>query len=90
MGSEMCIRDRIDLGQDSGLVEKSGSWFSVQGTRIGQGRDNARHYLADNPEIAKTIENTIRANAGLLDEAMLQTSDAKPVDAADKGLDKPE
>ncbi len=80
----------IDLGQDSGLVEKSGSWFSVQGTRIGQGRDNARHYLADNPDIAETIENTIRANAGLLDEAMLQTSDAKPIDTAGEDKDSDE
>ena len=70
------MSELIDLGQEAGLVEKSGSWFSVQGTRIGQGKDNARHYLADNPEIAEHIEKTIRANAGLLDEAMLQTSEA--------------
>ncbi len=74
----------IDLGQEANLVEKSGSWFSVQGTRIGQGRDNARHYLANNPEIAHSIENTIRANAGLLDEAMLQTSEVKPNDSTEE------
>ncbi len=50
----------IDLGVTHGLVEKSGAWYSVEGTRIGQGKDNARDYLKDNPELSQSIENKIR------------------------------
>ena len=55
----------IDLGVKAGLVEKSGSWFSYGDQRIGQGRENAKQFLKDNPEIAQAIEATVRANAGL-------------------------
>ncbi|MDZ7841437.1 MAG: recombinase RecA [Gammaproteobacteria bacterium] len=55
----------IDLGVDNDLVEKSGAWYSYNGERIGQGKDNARQFLKDNPEIAKDIENRIRAALGL-------------------------
>ncbi|NQY81487.1 MAG: recombinase RecA [Alphaproteobacteria bacterium] len=80
----------IDLGENAGLIEKSGSWFSVEGTRIGQGRDNARNYLASNPEIAQLIENKIRANAGLLKEVLLQVGEPKAeADADALGDDKP-
>jgi recombination protein RecA len=60
----------IDLGIKAGLVEKSGAWFSYSGTRIGQGRENAKQYLRDNPKMAEEIENQIRANAGLVSEAL--------------------
>lgn len=53
----------IDLGVQYGFVEKSGAWYSYQETRIGQGRDNVRQYLKDNPEIATEIERKIRAEA---------------------------
>jgi len=56
----------IDLGEKAGVVEKSGSWFSYDGQRIGQGRENAKSYLRDNPEVAQAIENKVRANAGIL------------------------
>ena len=60
----------LDLGVKAGVVEKSGSWFSHDGQRIGQGRENAKQFLKDNPEIANTIETAIRAQAGLIaDEA---------------------
>lgn len=52
----------LDLGINLGLVEKSGSWFGYNGTRIGQGRENAKKYLEDNPEIMKEIEEKIRNN----------------------------
>src|SRR5437016_4292818 len=68
----------IDLGVQAGVVEKSGSWFSYDGQRIGQGRENAKLHLKDNPEIADLIEHAIRANAGLVAEAMM----AAPGDAA--------
>ena len=61
----------IDLGMQAGVVEKSGSWFSYDGERIGQGRENAKQYLKDHPEIAGKIEAAIRANAGLVADAML-------------------
>src|SRR5579871_6740409 len=61
----------IDLGEKAGVVEKSGSWFSYDGQRIGQGRENAKNYLREHPEVAQTIENKIRANAGILAGALM-------------------
>jgi recombination protein RecA len=61
----------IDLGVSAGVVEKSGSWFSHDGTRIGQGRENAKNYLKEHPETAEAIERAIRGNAGLVADAML-------------------
>ncbi|MFO1073126.1 MAG: recombinase RecA [Geminicoccaceae bacterium] len=55
----------IDLGIRAGVVEKSGSWFSYKTQRVGQGRENAKQYLRDHPEIAAEIEQTIRGNAGV-------------------------
>jgi recombination protein RecA len=70
----------LDLGVNAGIVEKSGSWFSHDGQRIGQGRENAKTFLRANPEIAGTIERLIRQNAGLVAGAMLvgpeETDDA--------------
>jgi recombination protein RecA len=56
----------IDLGVKANIVEKSGSWFSYDSQRIGQGRENAKAYLRDNPEVAEALEREIRGNAGLL------------------------
>ncbi len=56
----------VDLGVKAGIVEKSGSWFSYDSQRIGQGRENAKQFLADNPEVADEIEQKIRANSGIL------------------------
>jgi recombination protein RecA len=56
----------LDLGSTAGIVEKSGSWFSYNGERIGQGRENAKTFLKANPDVANAIEAAIRANAGLL------------------------
>jgi recombination protein RecA len=61
----------IDLGVQAGVVEKSGSWFSYDAQRIGQGRENAKAFLKDNAEIGETIERAIRANAGFVAEAMM-------------------
>lgn len=73
----------LDLGVQGNFVEKSGSWFSAEGERIGQGRENAKQYLIDNPAIMETLENKIRANAGLMSEAMLVGPDEKNDDAPD-------
>ena len=62
----------IDLGVKAEIVEKSGAWFSYDSQRIGQGRENSKQFLRDNPEIAESIEKKIRQNAGLLDEAALK------------------
>ena len=56
----------IDLGEKAGVVEKSGSWFSYDGQRIGQGRENAKTFLKEHPEVAQTIEQKVRENAGIL------------------------
>src|SRR5436305_4984709 len=61
----------IDLGVSAGVVEKSGSWFSYDGQRIGQGRENAKSFLKDNPAVADAIERAIRGNAGLVADAMI-------------------
>jgi len=65
------VGELIDLGEKAGIVEKSGSWFSYDGQRVGQGRENAKTYLREHPEIAQTIENKIRANAGILAGALM-------------------
>jgi recombination protein RecA len=64
----------IDLGVQAGVVEKSGSWFSYDGQRIGQGRENAKAFLKDHGEVSEAVEQAIRANAGLVAEAMMATS----------------
>ena len=66
----------LDLGVQANIVEKSGAWFSYDGQRIGQGRENSKQFLRANPEIALRIEQAIRANAGLVADAMLEGPDA--------------
>ena len=69
----------LDLGVKAGVVEKSGSWFSCGDQRIGQGRENAKEFLMENPDIAEEIEAAVRANAGLIAEAII----GEPIPAAD-------
>jgi recombination protein RecA len=61
----------VDLGVKAGVVEKSGSWFSYDSQRIGQGRENAKAFLKANPDIADRIEAAVRANSGLIAEKIL-------------------
>ncbi len=61
----------IDLGVKAGIVEKSGSWFSYDSQRIGQGRENAKTFLRNNPDMAAKIEAAIRQNSGLIAEQIL-------------------
>ena len=61
----------IDLGVKAGVIEKSGAWFSWNSTRIGQGRDNAREFLKNNPDIAQKIEAQVRGNATIIEEELL-------------------
>ncbi len=66
------VGELVDLGVKAGVVEKSGSWFSYDGQRIGQGRENAKLFLKQNPNIAGAIEKAVRQNAGLIANQMLQ------------------
>jgi recombination protein RecA len=65
----------IDLGVKAGIVEKSGSWFSYDSQRIGQGRENAKAFLRGNPDIAARIEAAIRQNSGVIAEKILAGED---------------
>jgi recombination protein RecA len=58
--------DILDLAAEENIVEKSGAWFAYKGERIGQGRENAKNYLAENPAVCAEIENQVRASHGLL------------------------
>jgi len=69
------VGELIDLGVTAGVVEKSGSWFSYNGERIGQGRENAKNFLRQNPDVANAIESTIRSNAGILAAALSNGSE---------------
>jgi len=60
----------VEMGVNLKIVEKSGAWYSYKGDKIGQGKDNAREYLKEHPEVAKEIESKIRANAGLVSDMM--------------------
>jgi recombination protein RecA len=62
----------IDLGVKAGVVEKSGAWFSYNSQRLGQGRENAKQFLRDNPDTAREIELALRQNAGLIAEKFLE------------------
>ena len=61
----------VDLGVKAGIVEKSGSWFSYDGSRIGQGREAAKAFLAANPDVANSIEQAIRTNAGQIGQNLV-------------------
>ncbi len=76
------VGELVDLGVKAGVVEKSGSWFSYGSERIGQGRENAKQYLLDNPDIANAIEAKVRENAGLLG-AVLEGEETKDTDDID-------
>src|SRR3974390_272964 len=73
----------IDLGVRAGIVEQSGSWFSYDSQRIGQGRENAKGYLRENPQVAETLERAIRENAGLIAERILENAGPTEEDDAD-------
>ncbi len=77
----------LDLGVQAGIVEKSGAWFSCGGQRIGQGRENAKSFLRENPETAQQIEYKVRENAGLVASAMLEGPDQEDAAAGEAGGD---
>ncbi|WP_319520176.1 recombinase RecA [Martelella mangrovi] len=73
----------IDLGVKAGIVEKSGSWFSYNSQRLGQGRENAKTFLRENAAIAEEIELALRQNAGLLSEGLLDAEEESPTTGTD-------
>jgi recombination protein RecA len=83
--------DLLDLGLSHGLVEKSGTWFSLEGERLGQGRENARVFLKENPDIRDRLEAALRKEMGLIVSPAPAPADAaKPAaDAAKPAADAP-
>ncbi|MCG8561702.1 MAG: recombinase RecA [Hyphomicrobiales bacterium] len=80
----------LDLGVKAGIVEKSGSWFSCDSQRIGQGRENAKTFLRENPDMAVMIERAIRQNAGLIAEQILDGAPEEEAEADGVDPDAPE
>lgn len=78
----------IDLGVQAGIVDKAGAWYSYEGTRIGQGKDNAREYLRENPVMARDIENKVRAHHGIT--ALAATEDAPAAEPVAEAAPEPE
>ena len=81
------MSELIDLGVKLGIVQKSGAWFNYGDIRLGQGRDNAKQFLRDNPELANDIEGQIRANADKL-YASRRTAKAAAAPAAEASGEK--
>ena len=71
------VGELVDLGVKAGIVEKSGAWFSFDSQRLGQGRENAKTFLKDNPDMAARIEAAIRQNSGLVAERILDEATAE-------------
>lgn len=69
----------IDLGVKASIVEKAGAWFSYKGEKLGQGRENAKLFLKENPAVAEEIENKIRADAGHLTTEMIGDDEPEAV-----------
>jgi recombination protein RecA len=67
----------VDLGVKAGIVEKSGAWFSYDSVRLGQGRENAKTFLKQNPDMALKIEQMIRQNSGIIADKILETGSAE-------------
>ena len=77
------VGEVLDLGVKAGLIEKSGAWFSYDSVRIGQGRENAKLYLKENPDVAQRIENAIRGKTEEVGEALMVGADAEDELAAE-------
>jgi recombination protein RecA len=76
------VGEILDLGVKAGLIEKSGAWFSYDSIRIGQGRENAKVYLKENPEVAQRIEDAIRGRTDKVAEALMIGAEETELDRA--------
>jgi recombination protein RecA len=72
--------DLLDLASNNRVVEKSGAWFSYKGERLGQGRENAKQTLKDQPEVLKRIENDVRRALGMPVHGEVAAAEAAPVE----------
>ena len=61
--------DLVDLASNAGIIQKSGAWFSYEGNKIGQGRENAKQFLIDNPQIREEVDRRVREHYGIVDGA---------------------
>jgi recombination protein RecA len=78
------VGELIDLGVKAGVVEKSGAWFSCDSQRIGQGRENAKQFLRDHPDMAESIEKRVRDQAGVVANMMMAApTDSEEAEAAE-------
>jgi len=76
--------DLVDIASENGIIEKAGSWFSYNNQKIGQGRENAKRHLEENPDMAKEIRNKILANSGIVKVAEIDPSE---IEAEDEDID---
>lgn len=81
------VGELLDLAVDADIVNKSGAWFSYEGTRLGQGRDNVKQLFLDNPELAKEIEDKVMESIDKLNTRTLKPSKSKVADEADSDSD---
>lgn len=83
--------DILDLAAKENIVEKSGAWYAYEGSKIGQGRENAKNFLAANPEICLEIENKVRVKYGLSEDTMMpEASKEAPTELPPVGVDAEE
>jgi recombination protein RecA len=80
----------LDVGVDSGLIRKSGAWFTYEGDQLGQGRENARNFLRDNPELALEIEEKIKAQLGITPSSAAVAAVEQQQDSAPEAEPKPD
>ena len=66
------LGELVDLGVKAEIIDKSGSWYSYKDNKIGQGRENVKAFLKENPPIARELENKILENAGIVEKAMME------------------
>ena len=86
ISNEGCV---LDLATDLNIVDKSGAWFAYNGQKIGQGRENAKSYLAQNPEVMKEIEDKVRANFNMaFEKSMTGMDDNEEIDEEELPLDE--
>ena len=75
--------DILDLAVNLGIIQKSGAWFAYLGEKIGQGRENAKIYLAENPSVMAEVENKVRAAYGLPESAQVPAGSVKPEETSE-------
>jgi recombination protein RecA len=75
--------DLLDLGVEAGIVEKSGAWYSYDGERIGQGRENARRFMLENLDVKERLADAVYAHHGLKRQALARVEEAAPAAEAE-------